>query len=588
MESMANSLNQKKMFPWGIELCTLKHPKTGRGLKGILPTESGGVIILYDESSSDDLGSLIEYSALKMLDELDVKIIDLHVIDFSIKNRFPNLSSLKVHRLYNIYHTNQAGLDFLKKIESKIIYRHHNLLNGNFNTISESNEKSDFPEIYSLMIINVDDLAGEEWLGGLERIIGNCFAAGIYIIFFKKNNVSSENKKGKDLFNGLKGNYPRVSFENSEFKRKIIFNSSSVHARKLLDICHKFSLDMKYPVDIDIEISSLVKKFHGRAKNNENGLKNFLSVPIGTTVNGRQEITYDLGQKSGNFHSLILGGTGTGKTTLLNNIIVKIAEKYTSSEIRLYLMDYKNGTEFQQFKNHPNCEKIFLDNSDFQAAKSLIVQFSNLITERAPLFREAMVANIDDYNKINPNNKLYRVILIVDEIQKLFSSPEGTQLQKHLKVVAEQGRSFGVHFIFSTQSLSDYTLEPSLMEQMTLRAALPISPRDCTRLFGYNNSEASKLKNFHVLINNDRSGSVDSNVICRCYPPVDLSVIDNVINELNPELVLKPVICRSQDSIVESEVQNTYEEPIKVAMEGLDMEGLESLAKKEEEGYLGG
>ena len=66
-----------------------------------------------------------------------------------------------------------------------------------------------------------------------------------------------------------------------------------------------------------------------------------------------------MGDKSTNLHAFITGVTGSGKTTLLNNIITGIAQKYTSDEIQLYLMDYKDGVEFQVLKIIPIVKKYF-------------------------------------------------------------------------------------------------------------------------------------------------------------------------------------------------------------------------------------
>ena len=78
--------------------------------------------------------------------------------------------------------------------------------------------------------------------------------------------------------------------------------------------------------------------------------KPFLTVPIGTTVDRKQVINFSLG--AGVYSAFITGMAGTGKTTLLNNIILGIAKQYTSEEICLYLIDYMSGIEFHVFKEN--------------------------------------------------------------------------------------------------------------------------------------------------------------------------------------------------------------------------------------------
>ncbi len=172
----------------------------------------------------------------------------------------------------------------------------------------------------------------------------------------------------------------------------------------------------------------------------------FISVPIAKTIDGRRDISFVLGDKNQNYHAFITGVSGSGKTTLLNNIILGIAENYTIQEVRLYLMDYKQGTEFNIFKNHPNCEKIFLDNKDLQAAISLLESFVSMIEQRAKLFAandDVHITDIGKYNAVYPDKPLHRIILIIDEVHRLFT---GDFMQKEhfsnlLKEVVRQGRA---------------------------------------------------------------------------------------------------------------------------------------------------
>jgi len=545
----------KNEFPWGVNVCSLRHSRTGNIMPGILPADTGGLVVSYEQNREYEAEKLLEYIALKLLQSVPKGGMDIHAVDFNIKNRFPNLSELKSTQLYKIYHSEKSAIDYLDEIQEVSIHRHHNLLSDNVKTISEFNKKSDYPEKYSLIIVNINDFPdSRDSVVKLKKLLEHCFEAGFYVLFLynsNKNNINDNDEKESFTRDILK-KYPHILLNDDIRSNQVGFSEHEYSTKNLLSICSVHSLITEYPEGIDAALDTLSKEIIVKEKDAESKDKNFLSIPIGTTEDGRHIVTFDLGQRSGNINTLIVGQPGSGKTTLLNNIIVSIAEKYTSDEIRLYLMDYKEGTEFQVFDTHPNCEKIFLDNSDIDSAKKLIQQFSDLMKERGQIFRDSQVPDMDRYNEKYPDKQLYRLILVVDEVQQLFSSNGNASIQGMISDVARRGRAFGIHFIFSTQSLADYSMDRDIRNQIQLKIAFRITPLDCQQIFESRQEVAATLSNYKLIMNNTLSGDISSNVICRCDPPVDLSRISIVLKNLEPRLILKPIVCASDKAGTEA------------------------------------
>lgn len=213
------------------------------------------------------------------------------------------------------------------------------------------------------------------------------------------------------------------------------------------------------------EIDSAIEKINDVYKKTEDitNVKDFLSIPIGYDENGNRQY-FSLGQHSQSYHVMISGVTGSGKTTFFNNIITQIAEQYSADEVRLYLMDYKEGVEFDLYRGHPNVELLHLDNDDFYAAINTLETFVKEAKSRANLFRKQRVSKLDDYNELS-DNKLHRKILIIDEIQRIFKVKNLRagdlkfdvlrNVKELLETVAKQGRSFGLHLIACTQTFKD-------------------------------------------------------------------------------------------------------------------------------------
>jgi energy-coupling factor transporter ATP-binding protein EcfA2 len=523
-------------FPWGIYIGDLIDNNDTIPL--CLDSKQGGFCVLFDENSEKVANNFIENIALKLFEVLPIGDIVANIFDFSHKKRFMHLSSLQNKKLYDIALNQNSAINKFNKIEEIALNRHHSILTHNTPTISDYNQQSKFKEQYHLLLINLDsfpdDMTSQK---RIKNFFDSAYEAGFYTIAFGSQEVlESESKATQAILNYF-------SHLNIEDKEIILSKKLFEFSDMIEDYEFEYVNDNK-----DKIIKNLLEKLE--KEDNASGEKDFLSIPIGTSKNGRDTIYFAMGDKSTNLHAFITGVTGSGKTTLLNNIITGIAQKYTSDEIQLYLMDYKDGVEFQVFKNHPNCKKIFLDNEDLEASISLLEEFKDTMKTRATIFKQQEVNNITAYNKLNPQNPMPRIVLIIDEVHKLFVGDYNyvDRFSSILKPLMRQGRSYGVHIILSTQSLAGTQIDKELMGQITLRISYKLTdPSDSEAIFTYGNTEALNLEKYELIYNNN-AGNKKDNVLCRSNPAMDIkSVIEDVLLLRDERLILKPVIVRSEE-----------------------------------------
>ena len=523
------------IFPWGIYIGNLIDENRDF-VPLCLDSKSGGLCVLFDKNSEQIANNFIENIALKLLEVLTIGDLVIDVFDFSHKKRFMHLSLLQKTMIYDIAYNQKKAIDKFDKIEEISLNRHHTILDHKTPTILDYNKKSKFKEQYHLLLINLESFPGEiVSQNRIKNFFESAYDAGFYTIAFgSKEILNSESKATQAILN---------QFSHLYIKNKKINLTKELF--ELID-CMK-NYEFAYVNDNKDKITNnLLSKFE--KKENLSVEKDFLSIPIGVSKNGRDTIYFTMGDKSGNFHAFITGMTGSGKTTLLNNIITAIAKQYTYEEIQLYLMDYKDGVEFQVFKNHPNCKKIFLDNEDIEAAISLLEEFKDEMKNRAIIFKQYGVNNITAYNKLNHEKPMPRIILIVDEVHKLFAGDYNyvNRFSSILKSVLRQGRSYGIHIIFSTQSLAGTQIDREIMGQISLRISFKLAdPIDSESIFTYGNMEAINLKKYELIYNNN-AGNKRNNILCRANPPIDIkSVIDSVISSRDKKFILKPVIVKS-------------------------------------------
>lgn len=184
-----------------------------------------------------------------------------------------------------------------------------------------------------------------------------------------------------------------------------------------------------------------------------------IEAPVGTTIalptpggfaprNPRPDVAlfrFDDGVP----HALVGGSAGSGKSSFLHTLILSLCQRYAPSELSLYLVDLKQGVEFEPYVRLPHARAVAVE-SNRHFALSVIEELVRICTERYELFRQARVGNIKQYRS---RETMPRVLLIIDEFQSLFGADDGGhRVKNNLEYIAEKGRAVGVHFLLATQS----------------------------------------------------------------------------------------------------------------------------------------
>jgi S-DNA-T family DNA segregation ATPase FtsK/SpoIIIE len=150
-------------------------------------------------------------------------------------------------------------------------------------------------------------------------------------------------------------------------------------------------------------------------------------------------------------HTLIAGSTGSGKSVLMQNIILAIAGTNTPEQARIVLIDPKQGVDYFQFEGLPHLEGRLIDNQE-QALESL----SNLVTEmdeRYTRLRAARVPNLSAYNqKVSDSERLPVIWLIHDEFAEWMLVEEYKQLvTSSVARLGVKARAAGIYLVFAAQ-----------------------------------------------------------------------------------------------------------------------------------------
>lgn len=150
-------------------------------------------------------------------------------------------------------------------------------------------------------------------------------------------------------------------------------------------------------------------------------------------------------------HGMLGAMTGAGKSNLYHVLINGLAVRYSPAELRLYLIDGKDGVEFQPYRHLPHAEVVSLRSSP-ELSRSVLTELIAEKERRNAIFAEVGVNDLASYRaKGEPAGKFPRILLLIDEYQELFEGDKDGLASNYLLQLSQQGRSAGIHMLLASQ-----------------------------------------------------------------------------------------------------------------------------------------
>lgn len=177
-------------------------------------------------------------------------------------------------------------------------------------------------------------------------------------------------------------------------------------------------------------------------------------------------------------HLLIGGQTGSGKSACLNGIIVSLLYSASPDDVRFILIDPKR-VEFAKYNHMPHLlfDSIITEpNHAFNALKYA----SNEMERRYMVMAKYGCSNLGMYNelpdvKAGKQDKMFHIIIIVDELAALMQSAEKREIEDHIKLISAKARAAGIHLILATQSPRSDVVTGTIKANMTAFIALRVN-----------------------------------------------------------------------------------------------------------------
>jgi energy-coupling factor transporter ATP-binding protein EcfA2 len=388
----------------------------------------------------------------------------------------------------------------------------------NWSDYNESNKENKLP--YKLLLLfDVPNQLSDKSRLFLSRILEHGPSCGILPVVTLQKDVMDE-KKYEEFMKNLQRHATELRHMAKEDIKSI--NISALKIREEEEF---------WPNDQDLlEFIALIRNCNRKDAVSGRGMQDLwrlksigdekavsgIRVPVGWKEDGSAAY-FEIGAVNSEHHVLLAGRSGSGKSNFLHVLILALCHMYSPSELNLYLLDYKQGTEFNVYVNPPLPQiKLVATESDPEYGVTVLLHLKNELEKRASTFKRNAVRDYYEYRKL-PNSELPRVVLIIDEFQILFSENKlvAEQAEKLLNILLRQGRAYGIHIVLATQTLKGIQSLSmgQLISQIGLRIALACNEDDSAMILGSSNWEAAKLVSPPEGIINNSNGARSANQV---------------------------------------------------------------------------
>jgi S-DNA-T family DNA segregation ATPase FtsK/SpoIIIE len=324
----------------------------------------------------------------------------------------------------------------------------------------------------------------------------------------------------------LKGS-DRLRVEDIEKKQSVLLTT---HSLKLLHIIAQpgeivVSIERKQR-----EIVSLREVWKQRTIFAQPGEMNFCYVVGIKELDG--EILYlNVGQKTEHIpiqapHTLIAGTTGSGKSVLMQNLLLDICRTNTPAQARIYLIDPKKGVDYHQLLNLPHLYEGII--TEQNKAQEILTSLVAQMDYRYTLFAQAKVNSLVDYNRrVAPQDQLPMLWLVHDEFAEWMLVRDYKEaVSASVQRLGSKARAAGIHLIFAAQRPDANVLPLQLRDNLGNRLILQVASTGTSEIALGEKGAEKLLGKGHV------AAKVNNEIILAQVPYLSLEEQNQIVEEI--------------------------------------------------------
>ena len=453
-------------------------------------------VINYSNKSAEKAQACLNQLIVNMLLSLPGRSFNLHFVDLAFSAQASFLTRNLDEKLYGKLISSPNDWNQLKdELRAKMAKALEEY--GDVAKYNESKNKVVVP--YDVVVVTDYQKCLND-MRDIDALFENGHKGGIYFILM--NNLDFKNDRDIDSLLALTDFYQVLDAENfGKYTKDAVIRCTPVLDNPILaKTCFNY-------INEGAELPQVAAATVDHDKMLSGGfapIDKAMVIPVGSSDTG-DLVDFTLDTVS-HIHCFIIGQSGTGKSVFLHDVIIGTMAKYSPEELELYLMDFKiGGVEFNRYKNEKHVKALLVDNSDIQITLEILRDISNKMRERGKLLRASGVSNIVEYNQVNPNKKMPRIVFIADECHVMFPTMNSKEAKLYREIseilskIAKEGRSQGVHLVLATQTIAQAEIPSEVINNISDFYLLKCVSGDSERLVPGSSETTSQLKTGQVL-----------------------------------------------------------------------------------------
>ena len=406
-----------------------------------------------------------------------------------------------------------------------------NLLLGSVKSLYDYNQAKENKEPYHVIVIEDFPIGfNSESLSLLQKILKNGVRAGVNVIMLVNEDKIDSSEDTRKAYNSSNmGQLERICsvYDLTKNNEQIDFDSfTEEHLRKIVQYVNSGVEIRKEEAILFADYMTNQSEWWQRRS------AKYIEIPFGMSED-RQIQKLKITQESGQNSAVVIGIPGSGKSVFLHALICNAAINYSPDELNMYLIDF-SGVEFNSYALHnlPHA-RVIAPEAEREFGLSILNELVEEGARRMELCRNNDVSNIVDLKAKNPSLHIPRLLVIIDEFQKIFEIENdliGREANAKIHTIIQEFRKFGINLVLATQKLPSSSILPK--DLIANRVVFKSSPADFSSLISLPiNGKVPQLHTGECIYNSESGSPYDNHKVQGFL--VTKHDIDKLLNQIS-------------------------------------------------------
>lgn len=406
-----------------------------------------------------------------------------------------------------------------------------NLLLGSVKSLYDYNQAKENKEPYHVIVIEDFPIGfNSESLSLLQKILKNGVRAGVNVIMLVNEDKIDSSEDTRKAYNSSNmGQLERICsvYDLTKNNEQIDFDSfTEEHLRKIVQYVNSGVEIRKEEAILFADYMTNQSEWWQRRS------AKYIEIPFGMSED-RQIQKLKITQESGQNSAVVIGIPGSGKSVFLHALICNAAINYSPDELNMYLIDF-SGVEFNSYALHnlPHA-RVIAPEAEREFGLSILNELVEEGARRMELCRNNDVSNIVDLKAKNPSIHIPRLLVIIDEFQKIFEIENdliSREANAKIHTIIQEFRKFGINLVLATQKLPSSSILPK--DLIANRVVFKSSPADFSSLISLPiNGKVPQLHTGECIYNSESGSPYDNHKVQGFL--VTKHDIDKLLNQIS-------------------------------------------------------